>query len=79
MKDRAIIWAFHSYYDNNKAVQFFDLFMNLSMMYGFFCISTYILTNSKNLIMRLLRRLTQRKDRLYRMYARPSVLVEKNS
>ena len=39
--DAAVIWAYHQYYDN-KAVRFFDHFMNLALLFGFFKTTGFI-------------------------------------
>ena len=51
MKQRAIIWAYHAYYDN-ESVKYFDSFMNLMVAYGFYKLTTYVARTVRRALMR---------------------------
>lgn len=67
--DNAVIWAYHSYNDN-KVLEYFDTFMNLSAMYGMYRVTRFTFSSVWNMLGRFWRKLTTSRNAMFNRYSK---------
>ena len=70
LKDKAIIWAYHKS-SEYTVVRWFDHFMNLALLFGFFKVNGFIFDSIRLFITRTFRSLFQPRKRMFHKYAKP--------
>ena len=77
LADRAVIYAYHVYYQN-KPAEYFDNFMNMALMYGFYRFARGAFSFCKSFFRRLVSYFTYSMTRptLYSKYAKKKEVTD---